>query len=468
MDYKKYPGKTRADNGKLINKEDAQISIITPYYNSDKSIRETFNSIMNQTYPYFEWIVVDDGSKEESLKVLKELEKEDKRLKVYSIENVGPATARDIGISKASNSSKYIFFIDSDDLIDKTTLEILYWTLETHKDTSFAYTTTVNFGSKEYLWEKYFTVEEEKEDNLLTIAALVKKDALLEVGCFNLKEKSVYEDWNLWLKLISKKHKPIRVSAPLFWYRHENESELSRANSNSSAMKYIIETRESIPDDILEAIQFPRIDNHKEDKYNMILPKYDIEKELYIIPTLTKEYGELIKNNSIVISLFPTTSNEREYFPEDTYDLSTFIDRVDYLDFIKYIIESRKIKEINITDINKDLYNELKELYSNITINYQETNTINFEEEVNKYYIERFDIYLNRPKPKDVKKYRKAKEFAERIHAKKEWLVITNYRYDIKEAKSIIKIIPITIIYLLSVISFTIKSIIRIITKPFR
>ena len=75
-----------------------------------------------------------------SLLFFSKLENKDSRIKVYHIENNGPAHARDYGISKASDSSKYIFFIDSDDLIDKTTLEVLYWTLETHKDASFAYT----------------------------------------------------------------------------------------------------------------------------------------------------------------------------------------------------------------------------------------------------------------------------------------------------------------------------------------
>ena len=457
MDFKNYPGKKREEYGKLLNDNKPIISIITPYYNSDKHIEETYNSIMNQTYPFFEWIIVDDGSKEETLDILKELENKDSRIKVYHIENNGPAHARDYGISKASDSSKYIFFIDSDDLIDKTTLEVLYWTLETHKDASFAYTTTVNFGSKESCWEKYFTISLEKEDNLLTISALVKKDALLEVGCFGIKEKAVYEDWNLWLKLIAKNHKPVRVSAPLFWYRHENESELSRSNDDAErAMKYVIETRKDIPDDLFEAIQYPRIDNHKEYKYNMILPQYNVEKELNIVTELSKDNKDITNNKSITISTMPTLEDNRTIYKGDTYDLSSFIDRVDYINFIEYIIESRNIKEINIYDdiYGNYIYNELKDKYKiNIKCNLKELDLDNlYKESVIDYYNNKFNLDITNL-PKDINKYYQKLNFMKRIGAEKEWNNLTNKPINIKQI----------FINIYSIISILIKSIIRII-----
>ena len=211
MDYSKKPGKKIEKFGDIINnKEKPTISIVTPFYNGGKTLMETANSVFNQTYPYFEWIIVDDGSKEEeSLKKLAELEKMDKRIKVYHKENGGPSVARDFGISQTSKDTKYVFFLDCDDIIDKTMLECLYWTLETHPDASFAYTSVVNFGAKEFLWEKYLTIEQEKDENLITVSAMVKKEDLLEVGCFGIKEKAMYEDWNLWLKLIRAGKKPV-------------------------------------------------------------------------------------------------------------------------------------------------------------------------------------------------------------------------------------------------------------------
>ena len=475
MDYKKYPGKNRIEYGKLLNKNNPVISIVTPYYNSDKTIEETFNSIMNQTYPYFEWIIVDDGSKEETTEILKELEKKDSRVKTYRIDNSGPAYARDYGIDKANESSKYIYFLDSDDLIDKTTLEVLYWTLETHKDASFAYATTVNFGTKEYCWEKYFTIEEEKDDNLLTIAALVRKDALLEVGCFGIKEKSVYEDWNLWLKLIAKNHKPIRVSAPLFWYRHEEEGELSRSNNDTNnAMKYVTETRKNIPNDLFKAIQYPRVENHEEYNYNMILPRYDVEKELNIVTILNDSSVEFSNDNTITISTLPTIDDNRTLYKGDVYDLSSFIDRIDYIKFIDYLIESRNIKEINIYDniFGYYIYTEIKDKYPKIIINFNMKKEMLFDnkyqEEVENYYKNKFDIDINNP-PKNIVRNKKTKNFIERIKAKNEWKWITKFPDSIKNFFiELINIIKSIILFIISIISITIKCIIRILGKPFR
>ena len=69
----------------------------------------------------------------------------------------------------------------------------------------------VNFGDREFLWEQYLTVEREMTENVICVSSLVKKADVLEVGGFGIKEKSMYEDWNLWLKLLQHGKKPIRI-----------------------------------------------------------------------------------------------------------------------------------------------------------------------------------------------------------------------------------------------------------------
>ena len=369
MNYQKYPGKTLEKYGELINEEKPTISIISAFYNNGKTIEETYNSVMNQTYPYFEWIIVDDGSKDEkSLAKLAELEKKDKRIKVLHKENGGPAQARDYGIKKTSKDTEYVFFLDSDDTIDPTMLECLYWTLETNKDGSFAYTAVVNFGEREFVWRKYFTVEQEKEENLLTISAMVRKKDLLEVGCFGIKEKAIYEDWNLWLKLIRAGKKPIRVNAPLFWYRQSSHGELSRARTNrDKAKQYIKETASTIPDDILEAIQYPRYGEQYATckEFDMVLPKYKKDKRktiLFIFPWMVVGGADffnldLIKRlpkkeyRSIILTTTPANNSIRQEFEEyaEVYDMSSFIDRINYLEFTDYMISSRQIDLVFIS-----------------------------------------------------------------------------------------------------------------------
>ena len=364
IDYSLIPGREIRKTGKLINKEKPVISIITPFYNGGKTLMETANTVFSQTYPFFEWIIVDDGSKDEqSLKKLKELEKMDDRIKVYHKENGGPSVARDFGISKASDSSKYVFLLDCDDMMENNMIECLYWTLETHPDASFAYTAMTNFGDNEFIWERYLTAEIEKEENVICISCMIKKSDLLEVGCFGLKEKGMYEDWNLWLKLLAKGKKPVRVNAPLFWYRVSNSGEFSRAKENhEKAMKFINESASNVKEEV-EVIQFPRAKTEfSKVVFNdqMILPYYKKDKKktiLFIVPWMVIGGADLFnldlikrlnkeKYNIITITSLPKDNPLRQEFYENSnecYDMSTFLDREDYIVFTDYLIKSRNV-----------------------------------------------------------------------------------------------------------------------------
>lgn len=66
-----------------MNIKNPIISIVTPYYNAQDYIEETAKSVLSQTFPYFEWIIVDDGSSKEGKNKLKDIEKIDSRIKVF-------------------------------------------------------------------------------------------------------------------------------------------------------------------------------------------------------------------------------------------------------------------------------------------------------------------------------------------------------------------------------------------------
>ena len=120
------PGRKLSDR-KILNDGEPLISIVTPYYNAEKFIEETYISIMNQTFPYWEWIRVNDGSTNENTdKVLSELSSRDSRIRVLNKENGGPAKARYYGVQNAK--ADIIFTIDADDLIVNTMLECGYFT----------------------------------------------------------------------------------------------------------------------------------------------------------------------------------------------------------------------------------------------------------------------------------------------------------------------------------------------------
>ena len=112
FDFSKTPGKVL--NVEKFEKDyEPIISVIMPFYNDGKTIEQSVNSVLNQTFPCFELLILNDGSTdEESLENLKKVEKLDKRIKVIHKENEGVAATRDLGVSKSSDKSKYIIFLD--------------------------------------------------------------------------------------------------------------------------------------------------------------------------------------------------------------------------------------------------------------------------------------------------------------------------------------------------------------------
>jgi len=92
------------------------VSIVIPVYNIEKYLPICLDSIINQTFTDFEVICVNDGSKDNSLKILEEYAKRDFRIKVISQENGGSGSARNNGLKNAQG--KYIQFLDGDDYFE--------------------------------------------------------------------------------------------------------------------------------------------------------------------------------------------------------------------------------------------------------------------------------------------------------------------------------------------------------------
>lgn len=100
------------------------ISIIIPVYNLAPYIRRCMDSVVSQTYENWEVIVVNDGSKDNSLQILEEYTLKDSRVKVIDKDNGGVTSCRRIGLEKAQG--EFVFFLDGDDWLANETLANLY------------------------------------------------------------------------------------------------------------------------------------------------------------------------------------------------------------------------------------------------------------------------------------------------------------------------------------------------------
>lgn len=105
------------------NKRNETISIIIPVFKVEKYLYRCVNSIINQTYPYLEIILVDDGSPDNCPKICELLREKDSRIKVLHKKNGGLSSARNAGLNIASGD--YIGFVDSDDYVDNEMFENL-------------------------------------------------------------------------------------------------------------------------------------------------------------------------------------------------------------------------------------------------------------------------------------------------------------------------------------------------------
>lgn len=368
------------------------ISVIIPFYNDKQYIEQSVNSVLNQTFPHYEILIIDDGSKdEESLKKLEEIQKIDNRIKIFNKENEGLAATRDYGASKANKSTEYLMFLDSDDLIESTFLECAYWALETNEQAGWAYSDSIGFDAQEYTWNKWFSSEKMKKVNDLVSAALVRKTAFKEVNGYELREKAVNEDWNFWLKLISKGYYPVHMSYYGQWYRRKQNGELKKADANKERAMQIIEQTASKITKEVKAIQYPKQDYNydiiPEQKEGIIASKNINNTNkiniLMIVPWLITggadkfnlKLVEGLDKKKYTITIISTDPNKnvlRQQFQQyaTIYDLTSFINQKYWLSFINYIIEKENINLIFNTNskYGYSIIPYLKATHTNIPI----------------------------------------------------------------------------------------------------
>ncbi len=172
------------------------ISIIIPVYNTGKTAKELTESLLRNKYPNIEIILVDDGSKDDSLKTLKEIR--DKRVKIFSKENGGASSARNFGIKKSSG--KYIIFLDSDDEISMDFVPELYKGINQNKNTRLAVTSVEYHRVKENTHKPVYMkdIKRKKNETLRTyILKMLVTDGRIYSSTNKIYEAAVIKNNNI-------------------------------------------------------------------------------------------------------------------------------------------------------------------------------------------------------------------------------------------------------------------------------
>lgn len=99
------------------------VSIVMPVYNAEKFLARSIESVIHQSYPSIELLLVNDGSTDGSEAICRRYARKDPRIKILSQKNKGPAAARNTGVREATG--EFVFFLDADDFLSENALEIL-------------------------------------------------------------------------------------------------------------------------------------------------------------------------------------------------------------------------------------------------------------------------------------------------------------------------------------------------------
>lgn len=225
----------------------AAVSIIIPAYNTEDYLEACLDSIKFQTFDDFECIVVNDGSTDNTARIVENFIKEDPRFQLINQENAGPSVARNIGISKAT--SPWLTFVDSDDMIAPTYLETLFSILDGSEiaccgSRKFSELPAPIPGNKETFQSKKSIRKWSPEDAL---AQALYQDKVPDLSAWNklyaahlwkdvqFPAGKYFEDIYIIPQILMKANKIASISLPLYLYRQRESSILHSAYDSKMA-----------------------------------------------------------------------------------------------------------------------------------------------------------------------------------------------------------------------------------------
>lgn len=295
-----------------------KVSIIIPIYNVEKYIEQCIESVVNQTLKDIEIIIVNDGTKDNSMKKIEKY-LSDPRIIVIDKENGGLSSARNVGLEIAKG--EYIAFIDSDDFIELTMLEELYNNSE-KADIVFS---DIIFYDDKTKNKKYSKIKLSFEKNLdkgsyfldtipIVVWNKIYRNKYLKKIALTFIEGIIYEDNDFTVKAVFQATKVKYVKS--FHYYRINRDGSIMANSkklkeeeNKEGNLLKINSQKTIIEDIEKFYQeLEKIINSYE---KIILKLFELDytvellkinKDSYYLSEIVKEFEKILKENWNLIS----------------------------------------------------------------------------------------------------------------------------------------------------------------------
>jgi glycosyltransferase involved in cell wall biosynthesis len=224
-----------------------QISVIMPAYNAERFIAEAIESVLAQTYKDFEFIILDDGSKDRTLEIAQSYARRDSRVRVESHPNMGLAATENKGLALAAN--EWIARMDADDVLMPNRLESNLAFLEEHPECTVVGGWCRHIDTRGRIIGKTrssMTTHEAVQalcdaNEMISFnccTALFRKSAVLAIGGYR-PQFSVTEDADMWTRLLEAGHKILIQPEYLALYRiHDGSVSVARAQFQRKQLRW--------------------------------------------------------------------------------------------------------------------------------------------------------------------------------------------------------------------------------------
>lgn len=201
------------------------VSIITPSYNSANYIIDTIESIINQTYPYWELLITDDCSTDNSIEIIANYAIKDSRIKLLKTEkNSGAGVCRNKSIENAQG--RFIAFCDSDDYWFSQKLEKQLEFMQL-KDCALSYSSYMIMNEAKAIMGVSVCMSNidyksmKREDGIGCLTAIYDTEKVGKMYFPSIRKR---QDWGLWLEILSKCKVSYGIKEPLAYYRVRRDS----------------------------------------------------------------------------------------------------------------------------------------------------------------------------------------------------------------------------------------------------
>lgn len=281
------------------------VSVIIPIYNSASTILKTIDSVRQQTYSDFEIIVINDGSTDQTLEILATIQ--DPRLKVFSYENGGVASARNRGIAQSIGT--FLSFLDADDSWSPDKLELQLAMLQSHPEAAVAYSWTRFMNEINATFQDdvsiYFTGNVLPPLLLRNFIAsgsniLVKREAVARVGGFD-SEMTPAEDWDFYLRLAATYSFVVVPKIQIFYRQTQGNASSKVIAMGRAALRVIEKAFETVPSNL----QFL--------KQQSLARTRQYIAELYLRYEDENSHAEAMKQLWKALKLYPKIALEKEF-----------------------------------------------------------------------------------------------------------------------------------------------------------